>query len=154
MCGLIAFSFSFIEIVGYTDRWTWGKSSLLWEEALQHHYANNPHHPQFYQDKRMTRESLEESIVDMMACHWERKEGGGDEVPAEKIAGFSDFYLERYLTPFLSSSKIFFVKPDSTLFFVSKTSSKSTLKSHADHINRDLTLTFSPYGAHYRPISS
>jgi len=89
--------FSFIEIVGYTDRWTWGKSSLLWEEALQHHYANNPHHPQFYQDKRMTRESLEESIVDMMACHWERKEGGGDEVPAEKIAGFSDFYLERYL---------------------------------------------------------
>ena len=64
------------------------------------------------------------------------------------------FYLERYLTPFLSSSKIFFVKPDSTLFFVSKTSSKSTLKSHADHINRDLTLTFSPYGAHYRPISS
>ena len=32
-----------------------------------------------------------------MACHWERKEGGGDDVPAERIAGFSEFYLERYM---------------------------------------------------------
>ena len=33
-----------------------------------------------------------------MACHWEGKEGGGDDVPAERIAGFSEFYLDRYLT--------------------------------------------------------
>jgi len=45
----------------------------------------------------MTPEDLEESVVDMIACHWERKEGGGDDVPAERIAGFSDSYLERYL---------------------------------------------------------
>ena len=38
---------------------------------------------------------MEESVVDMMACQWERKEGGG--VPAERIAGFSEFYLDRYL---------------------------------------------------------
>ena len=45
----------------------------------------------------MTPEDLEESVVDMMACHWERKEGGGEDVPAERIAGFSEFYLDRYL---------------------------------------------------------
>jgi len=45
----------------------------------------------------MSPESLEESVVDMMACHWERNEGGGDSVPAERIATFSDFFLDRYL---------------------------------------------------------
>jgi len=44
----------------------------------------------------MTPEDLEESVVDMMACHWERKEEGGEDVPASRIAGFSDFYLDRY----------------------------------------------------------
>lgn len=88
---------SFIEIVGYTDRWTWGRNSPLWEEALAHHYQHNSHHPQHVLGLQMTPEDLEESVVDMMACHWERKEGGGDDVSAEMIAGFSDFYLDRYL---------------------------------------------------------
>jgi len=87
---------SFIEIVGYTDRWTWGRDSPLWEEALAHHYHHNPHHPQYCPGNRMTPEDLEESVVDMMACHWERKEEGGEDVPASRIAGFSDFYLDRY----------------------------------------------------------
>jgi len=88
---------SFIDIVGYTDRWTWGRSSSLWEEALAHHYGHNPHHPQHVLGQQMTPEDMEESVVDMMACHWERKEGGGDDVPAERIAGFSELYLDRYL---------------------------------------------------------
>jgi len=87
---------SFIEIVGYTDRWTWGRDSSLWTEALAHHYKHNPHHPQHLLGQRMTPEDLEESVVDMMACHWERKEGGGEDVHASRIAGFSDFYLDRY----------------------------------------------------------
>jgi len=86
---------SFIEIVGYTDRWTWGRNSPLWEEALAHHYSHNPHHPQHLLGSRMTPEDLEESVVDMMAVHWERKEGGKD-VDATRIAGFSDIYLDRY----------------------------------------------------------
>eukprot|EP00091_Calanus_sinicus_P024768 TRINITY_DN9079_c0_g1_i1.p1 TRINITY_DN9079_c0_g1~~TRINITY_DN9079_c0_g1_i1.p1 ORF type:complete len:136 (-),score=35.81 TRINITY_DN9079_c0_g1_i1:119-526(-) len=89
---------SFIEIIGYTDRWTWGRSSSLWEEALAHHYEHNPHHPQHLLGQQMSPEHMEESVVDMMACHWERKEGGGDDVSAERIAGFSEFYLERYFT--------------------------------------------------------
>jgi len=86
---------SFIEIVGYTDRWTWGRDSPLWEEALAHHYRHNPHHPQHLLGHRMTPEDLEESVVDMMSVHWERKEGGKD-VPSTRIAGFSDIYLDRY----------------------------------------------------------
>jgi len=86
---------SFIEIVGYTDRWTWGRDSPLWQEALAHHYHHNPHHPQHLLGSRMTPEDLEESVVDMMAVHWERKEGGKD-VDATRIAGFSDIYLDRY----------------------------------------------------------
>jgi len=89
--------FSFIEIVGYTDKWTWGRSTPLWEEALAHHYENNSHHPQHCLLEQMTPADMEESVVDMMACHWERKEGGGEEVPAVRIVGFSDFYLDRYL---------------------------------------------------------
>jgi len=89
--------FSFIELIGYTDKWVWGRNSPLWEDGLAHHYQNNTHHPQHTPGVRMTPEDLEESVVDMMACHWERKEGGGDDVTAERIGGFSDFYLERYL---------------------------------------------------------
>eukprot|EP00092_Neocalanus_flemingeri_P075615 GFUD01093693.1.p1 GENE.GFUD01093693.1~~GFUD01093693.1.p1 ORF type:complete len:288 (-),score=48.87 GFUD01093693.1:115-957(-) len=89
---------SFIELVGYTDRWVWGRNSQLWEQALAHHYEHNSHHPQHVLGVRMTPEDLEESVVDMMACHWERKEGGEDEVSAENIAGFGEFYLERYLS--------------------------------------------------------
>eukprot|EP00092_Neocalanus_flemingeri_P009888 GFUD01010657.1.p1 GENE.GFUD01010657.1~~GFUD01010657.1.p1 ORF type:complete len:283 (+),score=50.90 GFUD01010657.1:133-981(+) len=88
---------SFVELIGYTYRWTWGRTSQLWEKALAHHYEHNSHHPQHCLGVQMSPEDLEESVVDMMACHWERKEGGGDKVPAENIAGFSDFYLDRYL---------------------------------------------------------
>jgi len=88
---------SFVEIVGYTDKWVWCKNSPLWEQALAHHYQHNPHHPQNVLGLRMTPEAIEESLVDMMACHWERKEGGGDDVPAERIGGFDEFYLERYV---------------------------------------------------------
>ena len=41
--------FSVLEVLGYTDRWILGnESSTLWNKALEHHYSNNPHHPQFH----------------------------------------------------------------------------------------------------------
>ena len=89
--------FSFIEIVGYTDRWTWGRDSPLWEEALAHHYHHNPHHPQYCPGNRMTHEDLEESVVDMMACSWERRFGGGEEVTLKMLADMEDHFLERYM---------------------------------------------------------
>ena len=86
-----------MEIVGYTDKWTWHRCSQLWGLALDHHYQHNPHHPQNTPGLQMTHEALEESVVDMMACHWERQEGGEDDISAERVVGFSDFYLNRYL---------------------------------------------------------
>ena len=40
---------------------------------------------------------LEESVVDMLACNWERKLGGGEGVTAEKIGDVAEGFLERYL---------------------------------------------------------
>ena len=77
-------------------RWVWGKESGFWKEALAHHYAHNPHHPQnrwlwpFFLFKYfswfhfelinswlsldrigpMEEHDLEESVVDMMACRY------------------------------------------------------------------------------------
>ena len=84
-------------MVGYTARWVWGLNCPLWEAALAHHYHNNPHHPQHAPDHRMTLPHLEESVVDMLACNWERKLGGGKGVTAEKIADVAECFLERYL---------------------------------------------------------
>ena len=69
----------------------------MWDAALAHHYSQNPHHPQHHPGHRMALSYLEESVVDMMACNWERKMGGGDGVTAEKMANISDIFLERYL---------------------------------------------------------
>ena len=45
---------SFVEVVGYTDKWVWNGSqdSPAWQAALQHHYQNNPHHPEYHVDER------------------------------------------------------------------------------------------------------
>ena len=69
----------------------------MWDAALVHHYHHNPHHPQHIPGHRMALSHLEESVVDMMACNWERKMGGGDGVTAEEMADISDIFLERYL---------------------------------------------------------
>lgn len=88
--------FTLVELIGYTHRWVWGKESELWKEALAHHYAQNPHHPQ-HRIGPMEEGDLEESVVDMMACSWERREGGRDDVSAEALADVNEGYLERYL---------------------------------------------------------
>jgi len=70
-------------------RWVWGKESGFWKEALAHHYAHNPHHPQ-NRIGPMEEHDLEESVVDMMACSWERREGGREDVSAEALADVSE----------------------------------------------------------------
>eukprot|EP00092_Neocalanus_flemingeri_P030092 GFUD01032669.1.p1 GENE.GFUD01032669.1~~GFUD01032669.1.p1 ORF type:complete len:221 (-),score=65.38 GFUD01032669.1:586-1248(-) len=88
---------SFLELVGYTAKWVWNLHCPLWEAALAHHYHHNPHHPQHAPGHRMALSDLEESVVDMLACSWERTLGGGDEVTADKIGNVEEIYLERYL---------------------------------------------------------
>jgi len=88
--------YSFLELVGYTCRWVWGMESPLWEEALAHHYSNNPHHPQYWQGQRMPLTYLEESIIDMLGCAWERQLGGGEEVLLSAMATIENKFLMRY----------------------------------------------------------
>ena len=88
---------SFLELVGYTAKFVWGLSCPLWEAALAHHFHHNPHHPQHDPAHRMALCYLEESVVDMLACNWERMLGGGDGVSAEKIADVAEGFLDRYL---------------------------------------------------------
>ena len=40
---------------------------------------------------------LEESVVDMLACAWERKLGGREDVNSKELAYVEDRFLERYL---------------------------------------------------------
>ena len=44
---------SFVEVVGYTDKWIWrsNETSEEWNVALKHHYDHNSHHPEFYVDQ-------------------------------------------------------------------------------------------------------
>jgi hypothetical protein len=40
---------------------------------------------------------LEESVIDMLACQWERKLSGSETVTKEKLVeNFDEFYLLRY----------------------------------------------------------
>ena len=91
------FHFSFTELVGYTAKFVWGLSCPLWEAALDHHYHHNQHHPQHRTGQRMPLSHLEESVVDMMACSWERRFGGGEEVTLKMLADMEDHFLERYM---------------------------------------------------------
>ena len=94
---------SFTEIIGYTEKWVWLKHTPIWEMALDHHYQNNPHHTEYFQDKMGQKTSnnmpiryLEESIVDMLACRWERKLGGNPNVTNEELCNIEEIYLKRY----------------------------------------------------------
>lgn len=74
----------------------WGVDCDAWREALAHHYSNNPHHPQFCPGQPMEQTFLEESVVDMLACQWERVCHGREEATAREIATMDQVYLERY----------------------------------------------------------
>ena len=55
---------SFVELIGYTDRFVWGRNSLAWEKALAHHYNNNKHHPQHWgKEGNMPTADLQESVI-------------------------------------------------------------------------------------------
>ena len=59
-------------------RWVWKIDCPVWHEALDHHYHHNPHHPQQCPGQEMEECHLEESVVDMMACNWERRLSGAE----------------------------------------------------------------------------
>ena len=96
---------SFLEIVGYTQRWILEKKTDLWEEAWKHHYTTNSHHPEYYQHllgngdikkENMSDLDIVESVIDMLACRWERKLDGKDDVDKKELLDINEFYLKRY----------------------------------------------------------
>ncbi|KAJ3066246.1 hypothetical protein HDU98_010454 [Podochytrium sp. JEL0797] len=94
---------SFVEVVGYTERWVHGRhNSEFWKPAKLHHYAHNSHHPEFHVNadgslNPMPASDLEESVVDMLAIQWERRFAGREDVTGAELADVDERYLDRYL---------------------------------------------------------
>ncbi|XP_021358626.1 uncharacterized protein LOC110453791 isoform X2 [Mizuhopecten yessoensis] len=85
--------------IGYTAMWVhkvdWNNKT--WQTALNDHYRRESHHPQFHpKDKRMPRKDLEESLVDMIACRWERDLKGDEKTTWQDLVDFHPNYLKRY----------------------------------------------------------
>ena len=96
---------SFLEIIGYTQRWVWDLKTDIWDEAWKHHYTTNSHHPEYYihstEDGQATQNDMNyldmvESVVDMLACHWERTLDGNEFVSCNELLDIQEFFLNRY----------------------------------------------------------
>ena len=92
------------EAVGYTLRWVHGRDSPHWVQALGHHYGVQPHHPQFFIMGKtglglMSAAALQESLVDMVACRWERQLDGRPDVTDAQLVDIAPSFLERYQPP-------------------------------------------------------
>ncbi|KAK3095675.1 hypothetical protein FSP39_017478 [Pinctada imbricata] len=93
--------FMLAQAVGYTARWVHNTDNASWQTALNHHYCNEPHHPEYYKNKdgvkeRMEARYLEESLVDMAGSRWERQLQGREDVSLEDLVDFNPVYLKRY----------------------------------------------------------
>lgn len=99
------------QAVGYTLRWVHGLHSDLWVHASNLHLLQEDHHPQHYfrrtridelrpvceqkghahtDDERMDELARYESILDMVACRWERRLGGDHGVATSQLANTSE----------------------------------------------------------------
>lgn len=94
--------YSLEEALGYTLRWVYGRTGPVWENALEHHYRWQPHHPQYWTlhqigNGSMPPWALQESLLDMVACRWERQLAGRPDVSRAELVDFESKYLLRYL---------------------------------------------------------
>ena len=99
--------FSAIEVLGYSFKFGRKKTSdplknqvhiELWDKALEHHYKNNPHHPQHYSDGGSIKSHchLIQSILDILAWRMERNLAGHKESTTEDIFNVPSTLLEPY----------------------------------------------------------
>ncbi|XP_060069449.1 uncharacterized protein LOC132549525 [Ylistrum balloti] len=87
------------QAIGYTAKWVhkvnWNNNT--WQRSLNDHYRRESHHPQYHPEgERMPRKDLEESLVDMIACRWERDLKGNEEVTWHDLVDFHPNFLKRY----------------------------------------------------------
>lgn len=88
--------YDLVQAIGYTVRWVHLIDNDTWRAALDNHYKREPHHPQFFGKGRMTEKYLEESLIDMVACRWERMLEGDENVKDFDLVDFNPVYLNRY----------------------------------------------------------
>lgn len=91
--------YTFDEVYGYVLRWTHGVEDCNeWDEALQHHYKHNDHHPEFFgRGHSMPEAALHESVVDMLSWRLikSRAQYAGEPV-GRWLFDVDDRFLERY----------------------------------------------------------
>ena len=96
---------SFLEIIGCTQRWIWNTNTDIWGDALKNRYHANSHHPEYYQSvsengevirDNMNYLDIVESVIDMLACRWERKLNGKEDVENKDLLDIDEFFLKRY----------------------------------------------------------
>jgi len=96
---------NFDEIIGYTQMWIWKTKTDIWKDAWKHHYTTNSHHPEYYRrsskDGEIVQENMQdldivESVIDMIACRWERQLNGREDVKKEDLLDIQECYLKRY----------------------------------------------------------
>ena len=93
--------YDLVEAVGYTQRWVHLRESDHWLWALGNHYGVQAHHPQYFilgktGLGRMSTDGLQESLVDMVACRWERELGGRPDVTYKELMDIAPGFLDRY----------------------------------------------------------
>ena len=96
---------NFEEIIGYTQMWIWKTKTDTWKDAWKHHYTTNSHHPEYYRwspkDGEIVQENMQdldivESVIDMLACRWERQLNGREDVKKEDLLDIEEHFLKRY----------------------------------------------------------
>ena len=90
--------YHFKQIIGYTKRFvhSCSQEDKIWLDALKDHYQKENHHPEHHKTENMPRNYLEESIIDMIACHWERELEGISSVNNYELANIRKEFLYRY----------------------------------------------------------
>eukprot|EP01084_Bolivina_argentea_P092122 165772_1 len=90
------------EAPGYVDKWVRKLDTQAWRDAWAHHQANNPHHPEYWGESPMPQVFLAESVIDGLACAWER-DYGMKKMPLSVLAAnrdkdgkFKDRPFDRY----------------------------------------------------------
>ena len=68
---------NFVEIVGYTIKDVWKVNSSLCTDAINQHHKMSRHHPEHFRKYPNVKNNMDfagllESVVDLIAGHWER----------------------------------------------------------------------------------
>jgi len=73
-----------------------GEDKIIWDKAVNSHYMNNSHHPEFSRPSTMKMTALTESLIDMLACRLERNLREHNTLTAADLFHIPKEYLHRF----------------------------------------------------------